>query len=451
MTGGGLTPTQAGMTAPYFPDLLARPVPRYTSYPTAVEFTPAIGAHEQAEALAAVSGAVSLYVHIPYCKQICWYCGCNTGAANRGQRLTAYLDALDREITLVAERLAQRVDVHRIAFGGGSPNALSPVVWVRLLDRLLTAFGARSPLLSIEIDPRGFSPEWAEVLGATGVRNVSMGIQSFDPVVQASIGRVQPLADIAAMVASLRAAGVQSINFDLMYGLPQQSLAVLEQTLADTVALRPERIALFGYAHVPTLIPRQRQIDADALPDARTRFAMAVAGEAMLVAAGYQPVGFDHFALPSDPLARAARNGSLRRNFQGFTDDEADVLIGLGASAISVFPDRLIQNEKNSGRYRMRLSQDMLAGERGVRRGIDDRLRALAIEDFLCGRVADLSAIDGERAILHAFAPFIDRGLATATAAGVRFTPDGRPYGRVMAALIDSYRDSPRRQSSSAV
>jgi oxygen-independent coproporphyrinogen-3 oxidase len=439
------------MSTPYYPELLARPVPRYTSYPTAVEFDPSVNAGAQSEALAQVNGAASLYVHIPYCQQICWYCGCNTGAANRTQRLTGYLDALDREIGLVAARLGDDVAIDRIAFGGGSPNALSPVIWVRLLDRLLTALRTRSPVLSIELDPRGFTDEWASVLGATSVRNVSLGIQSFDPSVQAAIGRVQPTDHITAVVSALRGAGVQSINFDLMYGLPHQNDAVLAATLAETVALRPDRIALFGYAHVPDLIPRQRQIDGRALPDAAQRFAMAVAGEATLVAAGYQPVGFDHFALPVDPLARAARNGTLRRNFQGFTDDDADVLIGLGASAISVFPDRLIQNEKNSGRYRMRLSQDALPGVRGVRRTTDDRQRALAIEDFLCGRPADLSAIDHDGAIADDFAPFVARGLAIATPAGIRFTPEGRPYARVMASLIDGHRESPVRRSSSAV
>ncbi len=439
------------MTIPYFPELLARPVPRYTSYPTAVEFTERTGLAAQAAALAGAHGPASLYVHIPYCQQICWYCGCNTGAANKVQRLSGYLDALDWEIGMVATRLADDVMIQRIAFGGGSPNALSPVLWVRLLDRLLTAFRTRAPVLSVELDPRGFTPEWAQVIGSTGVRNISLGVQTFDPAVQAAIGRVQPAAMIADTVAMLRDAGVASINFDLMYGLPEQSGETLAATLDQAISMRPDRIALFGYAHVPDVIARQRRIDAAALPGPDARFAMAVAGEAALLAAGYQAIGFDHFALPADPLARAARQGTMRRNFQGFTDDDAETLIGLGASAISAFPDRLIQNEKNSGRYRMRLSQDGLAGVRGVFRSTDDRLRAMAIEDFLCGRPADLSRVDSGGAIADGFAPFVDRGLASVDAHGFRFTAAGRPYARVMAALIDGYRANPMRRSSSAV
>jgi oxygen-independent coproporphyrinogen III oxidase len=188
------------VTIPYHPHLLSQPVPRYTSYPTAVEFSDTVGVAVQEEALAAVSGPISLYVHIPYCEQICWYCGCNTGVANRAQRLDAYLAALDHEIALVASRLRDSVSVERIAFGGGSPNAISPVAWVRLLDRLQTAFRSRAPILSVEIDPRGFTPNWAEVLGATGVRNVSLGVQTFDPDIQAAIGRVQPIALIDTTV-----------------------------------------------------------------------------------------------------------------------------------------------------------------------------------------------------------------------------------------------------------
>ncbi len=436
---------------PYHPDLLARPVPRYTSFPTAAEFGPHVGSAEQAEAIMEVAEPLSLYLHIPFCEQICWYCGCNTGAANKAQRLTSYLDALGAEIDLAASMMPADVGIARISFGGGSPNAIPPLSFVRLLDRTSTAFGAGAPVVSIELDPRGFTPEWASVLGATGVSNVSLGVQTFEDAIQQRIGRVQPARLIDTTVSQLRDAGVRSINFDLMYGLPGQTMADLEATLAHTIGLAPERIALFGYAHVPHILPRQRRIDNSALPDQAERFAMAEHGHDRLTAAGYVPIGFDHFALPNDPIAKAAAAGELRRNFQGFTDDPAERLIGLGASAISCFPDRIVQNEKNAGRYRMRLSQGQLAGSLGIMRSRDDRERALVIEDILCGRIADLSLVLDTPGAAEGLMPFINRDLVRLD--GVLLSPveATRPYARTIAALFDPYRVDAARRFSSAV
>ena len=232
----------------YHPDLLARPVPRYTSYPTAMEFAEDVGADYYARALDGIESAtpISLYAHIPFCEQICWYCGCNTGAAGRKQRLTDYLVALGSEIAIVAKRLGGRGRVGRIAFGGGSPNAIAPVEFVRLLDRMLTVFDATRPEISIEVDPRGFTSEWALVLAASNVTRVSLGVQTFAPHLQQAIGRVQPLADIERAMAALRLRGIDAINFDLMYGLPGQSVADLDATLDETIRLAPSRIAGCG-------------------------------------------------------------------------------------------------------------------------------------------------------------------------------------------------------------
>lgn len=436
---------------PYHPDLLARPVPRYTSFPTAAEFTPQVGAAAQAQWLGTVRGPVSLYAHIPYCEQICWYCGCNTGAASRTHRLTSYLDALCAEIGLVARLTGGQVEVRRIALGGGSPNAIAPVAFVRLIDRLMTAFGARDPQLSVEIDPRGFTGEWARTLGATGVSHVSLGVQTFAPAVQAAIGRIQPAALIERTVAALRGAGVRSLNFDLMYGLPGQHDQDLAESLEQTIALRPDRIALFGYAHVPHRLPRQRRIDARDLPDQAARFAMAARGFEQLTAAGYRPVGFDHFALPHDGMAQAEQAGTLRRNFQGFTDDPAEGLIGLGASAISSFPGAIIQNEKNAGRYRMLSSQARLAGALGVERSMDDRERACIIEDILCGRSAELGRYAADPGIQAGLAPFVARGLIVLEGSWLVPGPQARPYARSIAAQFDPYRAQAPARFSSAV
>ncbi|WP_271079692.1 oxygen-independent coproporphyrinogen III oxidase [Aurantiacibacter sp. MUD61] len=435
---------------PYHPDLLATPVPRYTSYPTAAEFGDVTAADYRA-ALENAHGAISLYLHIPFCEKICFYCGCNTGKSNRQQRLQSYLEALQREIELVASLLPKTAFVTRISFGGGSPNAISPIEMLRLVDALTVNFQLDNPVFSTELDPRTMSAAWAEAIRAIGFERASLGVQTFAPHCQKAIGREQSEELIVQTVDWLRDAGVSSLNFDLMYGLPGQTRDDLQDSLHRTRVLGADRIALFGYAHVPHLIPRQRIIDASNLPDQAERFAMAELGHTYLSTHGYVPVGFDHFARPGgDPLARAALDGTLRRNFQGYTDDQAEVLIGLGASAISSFPQLLAQNEKNSGRYRMSLSQSRLATTKGIARSPEDRLRGRLIEQLLCQGHAKAPAalLQEQETTLR---PFLDRGLAVLEADHLSITPDGLPYSRTIAALFDPYRSTSQRRFSSAV
>ena len=439
----------------YHPDLLAIPVPRYTSFPTAAEFAPGIGAGELVTALGGEKGDISLYVHIPFCEKICWYCGCNTSVANRTDRVASYLDALHREVALVAEHLPRTARVTRIALGGGSPNGISPIDFVRIVDTLTVEFAIRSesserPVISIELDPRTLGPEWAPVIGAVRIERASLGVQTFEPALQKAIGRVQPVRMIQNAAAMLRDAGVRSLNFDLMYGLPGQTMAHLKSSLEQTVALGADRVALFGYAHVPHLIPRQRKIDASALPDAESRFRMAAFGHEFLLDHGYVPVGFDHFARPGDALAQAALSGTLRRNFQGFTEDQAPALIGLGASAVSSFADLLVQNEKNTGRYRMLLSQDYLAANRSIARSLDDRRRGAVIEGLLCRARARIEPDFGAEA-LPALQAYFDAGLCEMDGADLVIAPDGLPYARSIAARFDPYRRDSLRRFSSAV
>ncbi|MXO72447.1 radical SAM protein [Alteraurantiacibacter buctensis] len=436
---------------PYHPDLLATPVPRYTSFPTAAEFGPDITPERQAAAISTATGDVSLYVHIPFCEKICWYCGCNTSAANRSQRLASYLDSLHREIALVGQLLPAGTRVARIAFGGGSPNAISPVDFVRLFQQLVLHLPLNNPLVSVELDPRSLGAEWEGVFGAVGATHASLGVQTFAPHLQEAIGRVQPRETIDAAVAMLRRAGITSLNFDLMYGLPGQTMADLDETLDLAAQYGADRIALFGYAHVPHLLPRQRRIDGSNLPDGQMRFAMARDGHKHLLGKGYKPVGFDHFALPGDPMARAVKDGTLRRNFQGFTDDQAQVLIGLGASSISSFPDLLVQNEKNSGRYRMILSQSQLPTGHGKERSVDDRRRGAVIEELLCrGRArvaADLLADAMPRLV-----PYLEPGLALIEGQCMLvIPPHALPYARSIAAAFDPYRQQSPRRFSSAI
>lgn len=431
----------------YYPDLLATPVPRYTSYPTAAEFSDGDFAPAQKQALQALRGSASLYVHIPFCDKICWYCGCNTSAANRTERVASYLEALAAEIETVSALLDRSVGIARIAFGGGSPNAISATDFVRLVDCLTVHFQTEAPEISIEIDPRNLRPEFLMALRGVGVKRASLGVQTLDPKVQQAIGRVQPRADIERAVQGLRDAGVTSLNFDLMYGLPGQDDAVLADTLDAAIAMAPERIALFGYAHVPHMIARQRRIDATDLPDQVARFRMAAEGHARLARAGYRPIGFDHFALPHDELALAAETGTLRRNFQGFTEDQSTTLIGLGATAISEFPGLLVQNEKNAGRYRMLTASHTVPGRRGVVRTDEDRRRGAVIAALLCqGQAvvdADLLATVRDRLV-----PFVERGLVRVDGHHLVLGRGAEPYARTIAALFDGYRGGPHQFSS---
>ena len=434
----------------YYPDLLAMPVPRYTSYPTAAEFgdLPA-GVHRRA--LQRVSGEISLYVHIPFCEKICFYCGCNTGRANRSQRLQAYLASLRCEIETVSGLLPEGVRVGRIAFGGGSPNAISPDDFRDLFQALSQHFLLDDPVLSIELDPRTMDGEWAELIGELGIARASLGVQTFAPLCQQAIGRVQSEDCIVQSVDWLREAGVASLNFDLMYGLPGQTLDDLEDSLQRTRVLGADRVALFGYAHVPQVVPRQRAIDASALPAQEERFAMAEFGYRFLVTHGYAAIGFDHFAKPGrDPLARAAFSQTLRRNFQGFTDDQARNLVGLGASAISRFDHLLVQNEKNSGRYRMLATQNLLTSGTGVLRDADDRYRGAVIEQLLCQGTARVGARMLNE-VSSRLRPFLQRGLAFVDGEWLQILPEGLPYARSIAALFDAHRKETCQRFSSAV
>ena len=437
----------------YHPELLAKPVPRYTSYPTAAEFHDGIGETDQRAGLAAIGPdePISLYIHIPYCREICWYCGCNTGAANRSHRLANYLEQLDSEIDLIAGFLAGRGRVCRIAFGGGSPNAIAPQQFIHLVDKVRLAFVTVDPLLSVEIDPRGFDAEFAAALAAARVTRASLGVQTFDPRIQAAIGRIQPRETIEKAVELLRAAGITSLNFDLMYGLPLQDEAALLESIAVSQAMGADRLAVFGYAHVPHLIPRQRRIDATSLPDARARFGQAARAHAWLSGRSWVPVGFDHFTRAHDPLAEAAREGRVRRNFQGFTDDPCDTLIGLGASAISRFDGTLVQNERNSGRYGMRVAAGRLAAARGIAASPADRLRARLIEELLCQGSTDISELPDRSAVRFKLREFEYARLIGWSGWHLGLLADGLPYVRSIASALDSWRAKSETRFSSAV
>lgn len=435
---------------PYHPELLETPVPRYTSYPTAAEFG-AIDTCDYRAALEQAHGDISLYLHIPFCEKICYYCGCNTGKSNRQKRLQSYLDALHSEIAHIGALLPHDARIKRVSFGGGSPNAISPDQMLALVDAAADNFALHDPVFSTELDPRTMSADWAGAIQKIGFQRASLGVQTFAPHCQQAIGRVQDEDMIVRTVDWLRDAGVTSLNFDLMYGLPEQTLDDLTDSLHRTRILGADRVALFGYAHVPHIVPRQRAIDDSNLPGQKERFAMAAHGFGYLFTHGYLPVGFDHFAKAGiDPMAHAALHGGIKRNFQGFTDDDAPISIGLGASSISSFPHLMVQNEKNSGRYRMLSSQGQLSAAHGIKRSADDRQRGAIIEALLCdGRAEIPPGLMAQMA--GSFCAFTVRGLATLDGNILAITSDGLPYARTIAAKFDPYRAQSLRKFSAAV
>jgi oxygen-independent coproporphyrinogen-3 oxidase len=370
-------------------------LPRYTSYPTAPHFTAAVSNRTYDEWLAGLEGApASLYLHIPFCRSMCWYCGCHTTVARRDAPILDYLGVLRREIELVADRLTRPLAVQQIHFGGGTPTILEPGDFADLVRLLRGRFDVEADAeIAVEIDPRTLTSGMIAAFGEVGVTRTSLGVQSFDPVVQQAINRRQSVEQTAAAVAGLRAIGVQGISFDLIYGLPHQTVRSCVETVEQCVALRPGRFAVFGYAHLPGFKKHQQKIDERALPDGVARQEQAEAIAERLTAAGYARIGIDHFALPEDSLALAAAQGTLHRNFQGYTTDPCDTLIGLGASAIGRLPQGYLQNEVVLGSYAQRVLRGELPIARGYRLTADDRLRAELIERLMCDLEVDVAQI----------------------------------------------------------
>ncbi len=440
--------------------LAERNVPRYTSYPTAPHFTADVGGSTYAAWLAAIraDATLSLYLHVPYCTEICRYCGCHTKATRRGEPLDAYSDALIGEIELVAEKIASRRVLH-LHWGGGTPSILGP----ERLARIVGEIGARFDLSSlvehaIELDPRQVTKPLAQALAGFGITRASLGVQEFAPHVQEAIGRIQPFETVRAAADALRAAGITRINADLMYGLPGQTIADVEATADLAASLRPARLALFGYAHVPWFKANQKLIDETSLPSPAERIEQARAASRRLAQNGYAPIGLDHFARPDDDLAVAARTGRLRRNFQGYTTDLADALIGLGASAIGKLPQGFAQNAVDIAGYARAVSQGSFATVKGVAVSADDTLRAAIIERLMCDLAVDLDGLPARPAGAASFEHEL-ADLGALSAAGliaidgrrITVTEEGRPFVRLVAAAFDAYLPQNRSRHSMAV
>jgi len=437
-----------------------RPGPRYTSYPSAPQFTDSFGAADLADAaragnVGASSRPLSLYVHVPFCHSPCFYCGCNRRITRNPAAGASYLAQLRQEIALVAALVDPRRPVVQLHLGGGTPNFLSAAQLGQLLDTLGQHFrfgDAACRDFSIELDPRHSTPGDIAALAAMGFNRASLGVQDFDPAVQAAINRLQSVEETAALVGACRAHGLRSVNIDLIYGLPLQTLEGFGRTLEQVIAMRPDRLAVYGYAHMPQLFRAQRQIDPAQLPDADGRLALLGLAVRMLEAAGYVYIGMDHFALPHDALAIAQRRGGLHRNFMGYTTHAQTDLFGLGVSAISHVGDCFSQNHRDQEAWAASLAGGALPVWRGRRMDQDDVIRADVIQRLMCHGKVEFDAVGRAHGIefrdyfapcLRALAPLACDGLVRVQPDGLEVTPRGRGLLRVVAMRFDRYLQVP--------
>ncbi|MFN3546344.1 MAG: oxygen-independent coproporphyrinogen III oxidase [Mesorhizobium sp.] len=437
-------------------------VPRYTSYPTAPHFHSGVTGEAVREWIAAIpdGDTLSLYLHVPFCDRLCWFCACHTKQTRQYDPVAAYVTSLCREIETVGSLVAGRAGVGAIHFGGGSPTMLAPSDIHRLGDALRGRFVLASDAeISVEIDPNDMTPDRLDALAAIGMTRASLGVQDFDPKVQAAINREQSFESTRDVVEGLRARGVGSVNLDLLYGLPHQDLDTLAATVAQALSLSPDRIALFGYAHVPWFKKHQTMIPEEALPGSQERYEQAQMAAAMIEAAGYQRIGLDHYAKPDDGMAVAARDGRLKRNFQGYTEDACETLIGLGASSISRYRQGHAQNQPATGVYQRMVDDGGLATVRGVAFSEEDRARGWVIENLMCNFAFDAREAKDRFGAVATPLVAIAAGLAQGGKDPVLRREDDlfvvpehhRPLVRTVAARFDAYLETGQARHSVAV
>lgn len=411
-------------------------VPRYTSYPTAPQFSSKVGCSDYRSWLRTVPPGepISVYLHIPFCRAMCWYCGCHTTVTRRAGPIERYVAALSKEIGEVSGELHEELEIGHLHWGGGSPTLLPPFAIGQLSRQLRDRFAFRPDAeIAVEVDPRTLTKTVAEAFAASGVNRASIGVQSFDPLVQLAINRVQSFEITRNAVDLLRASGVRGLNFDLIYGLPFQSVSSCVKSIELALELRPDRLSIFGYAHVPSFKPHQRKIDERALPGEQERHEQFRQMARLLVQQGYIQLGLDHFALPDDPLARAAAERRLRRNFQGYTIDSCPTLIGLGASAIGQLRDGFVQNAARIPDYEGRVAADGLATSRGCILTGEDRRRGAVIEQLMCNYEAEIGNLTAPLDELE-----VD-GLISRDGTRIRVAEQARPLVRTVAAAFDAY------------
>lgn len=435
--------------------LLARydtPGPRYTSYPSALEFGAAFGegAYRSAlESAAASDAPLSLYAHLPFCEERCLYCACTVVITKHARVALPYLDRLEREVDLVQHRLGDRRTVTQFHLGGGTPTYYTPERLGELVSHVRGRFRfAADAEMAVEVDPRVTSPAHLETLADHGVNRLSFGVQDFDPQVQAAVHREQSVAETEALMDHARALGITAINVDLIYGLPHQTTRSFDRTLEQVIALAPTRLAVYSFAYVPWVKPHQRRLPQDDMPAGLAKFELLALARERLVAAGYVDVGMDHFARPDDELCIAQREGRLRRTFMGYTTDDAPDQIGFGMSAIGYVAGSYVQNAKKLNRYQAAVDDGRLPVERGLRLSHDDLLRRAVIQDWMCHFRVDLRALAAQHGAdvdtafaedLEALRALAAEGFVTMHEHRIEATHLGRAFARNVAMVFDRY------------
>jgi oxygen-independent coproporphyrinogen-3 oxidase len=452
------------LSAPTFDAALLRrydkPGPRYTSYPTAPQFASHFDERALREAARETNGdpipkPLSIYVHVPFCQSPCFYCGCNRIITRDRSRTDAYLARLHRESAMAAEMFDRDREVVQLHFGGGTPNFLSPAQLADVVDALRRQFrfsARRDSELSIELDPRWLSPDDVRDLAGIGFNRASLGVQDFDAAVQAAVNRIQSPEETLAIIEACRRHGMRSVNVDLIYGLPKQTPEGFARTLQTVIAARPDRLAVYSYAHLPSLFKPQQRIDAAELPPAEVKIALLQLAIDRLAAAGYAYIGMDHFALPEDDLAVAQSNGSLHRNFMGYTTHADTDLVGLGVSAISHIGATFSQNPRDLPSWQAAVDEGRLPVFRGMHLSDDDCLRADLIQALMCqGEIPMITleeryGIDFAEYFRDAFArlqPLVDDGLVNVEPDRIAATSRGRLLLRNIAMCFDHYLERP--------
>lgn len=439
-------------------------LPRYTSYPTAPHFHLGIDGNCLARWLNELDPAqpLSLYLHVPYCEKMCWFCGCNTQITHRYLPVSQYVDLLLEEIDqrLLLLPQGERFKVAHLHFGGGSPTILSASDLTRIMARLRSRLDFLPHAeIALEMDPRTSNPAFINAMATNDFNRASIGIQDFNPAVQKAVNREQSLEEVAEIIHALRAQDINGINVDLMYGLPKQTVASLIDTVDQTLTLNPDRLSIFGYAHVPWMKKHQQVIATDTLPDVDERWAQYQAMQNRLAAHGYQAIGLDHFAHPEDSLAIAQRSGQLHRNFQGYTTDNAEALIAFGPSAISSLPQGYVQNITNVGDWRKAIAQGQSAATKGIAIDAEDQLRRDIINRLMCDLSVNLADICAQHQTFpDRFLPELDRvramtadGIVAVEGWEIRLTETGRPLVRAVCAAFDGYLVASEGRHSAAV
>ncbi len=425
-------------------------IPRYTSYPTAAELAPLANSQTIVTKIRESSSSpVSLYIHLPFCASLCWFCACNKVVSRDRSVVDPYLSALEKEIHILSSALGSKITLGQIHLGGGSPTYLSEHELERLLQFLrqeMCGFDRASK--SIELDPRTTTEKQISTLVKYGFKRASLGVQDFDPKVQQLVHRIQPREMVASLVKRLRREGFESINFDLIYGLPGQTPTSMTDTIRDVIEMAPDRIALYGYAHVQWKIKVQKVLEKNSLPSAEERIELFTEAEEMLLDSGYLSLGLDHFALPSDELVRHAETRTLHRTFMGYTTVEGEGVVGLGVSAISDMGGVLYQNESELDAYYRKLSDNTLPIARFKMRNHQDMLRAFVIERIMCDGELSLEYTPDELReeiieILDDARPKLNQlerdGLIVQKNEGIFATFYGRFFLRNIAAQFDQY------------